>query len=660
MKTQITLLLAFVAVQFSLAQESNNILLTIDDHPVTKDEFLRIYNKNNSIAEDQHKSVDDYLDLFINYKLKVIEAENLGYDTMSSFINEMAGYTKQLAKPYIENKEVYDSFAMVEYQRSLEEINASQLLLRLDKNALPKDTLTVYNNIMKLREKLIKGEPWEKVIKDNSPDPENKIGGDLGWFSAFRMMYPFETVAYNTPVGQISMPVRTDYGYHLIRVNNRRPSRGEVYLAHIMTILPKNPTDEQVAAAKQKIQQAYDELQNGADWAETVKKYSEHKATINDAGSLGWLKVGTVPDEMLDVGFALDSGQYSKPIRTKYGFHIIKSYGVKSSPSYEKIHAEYLQDAKLNPSIQNLVKKMDLQKIEAECGYKFFESSLDTIYAMADSSMRNGHWNADNAKDLTDPVFIIDGKVYTQYDVAKAVCTKRFLNHHVTLPMAIRMKLMDYIDEQLHTCQIDKLPSKYADLKNLLDEYHDGILLFNLTEDKVWKKAVDDSAGLQKFYDGLPEKYVWDTRLALTKYTYKDSTLTSALLKLAKKRAKAGTSASAMSKTLCPNDTVLCVSFIELKYEKGDNSVADSMNWEKGSYIITRDKENIVLYYADAVLPKQTKTLKDARGLYTADYQTYMEKQWIQELRQKYAIHINENVLDQIRAEESVKNKQGT
>jgi peptidyl-prolyl cis-trans isomerase SurA len=653
MKTYFTLLTTLIALQFSFAQQPSDILMTIDDKQVTKDEFLRIYNKNSSIADEQKKSVDDYLDLFINYKLKVIEAEKLGYDTVSSYLKEMDGYTKQLAKPYLESDESLDSFVLEAYQRTLEEVNASHILLTLNQNALPKDTAEVYNRIMSIRDRIVnKGESWDEVIKKESPNPGNEIGGDLGWFAGFRMVYPFESAAYNTPVGQISMPVRTEYGYHLVRVNDRRKNRGEVQVSHILTVLPKNYSDIEFNAAQQKIQNAYNDLQQGADWNETVQKYSEHKKTIGRGGDLGWLKTGRVPDGILDAAFALDSGEYSKPIQTEYGFHIIKVTGFRPVPTFDAVKADYQKQVKTTPAITNITKNWSLDKIKQEYGYKYYEENLDPLYAKLDSGIFKKTWNPDVAKDLTAPVFTIGDKTYTQYDLAKFISTKKFIPNTPSFAVSIRQRLFSYIDEKIYDYEISQLPKKYPEYRYLLEEYHDGILLFNLTEDKVWKQAVDDSTGLENYYNSLPEKYSWGKRLAITKYSYKDSLLASKILKLAKNRIKSGLSAADMSKSICPLDSLPCLSFVELKYEKGDNAIADSMTWKKGSYIVTKDKENHLIYFVDDILPEKTKTLKDARGLYTADYQTYLEKQWIQELRNKYTISINQDILNQIRAEE--------
>lgn len=649
MKKHFSLLAALFIFQLLPAQD---ILLTIDDTPITADEFLRIYNKNSSITAEDKKSVDEYLDLFINYKLKVIEAENLGYDTMSSFIKEMDGYTKQLAKPYLENDDLIDSLVDEAYERSFEEVNVSHILLRLDKNALPKDTAKVYNRIMKIRDRLISGEPWDDVIKDESPNPENLIGGDLGWFTVLRMVYPFENAAFSTPVGEISMPVRTEYGYHLIKVNGRRKNRGEVLTSHILVGTPKNPTELEIEAARKKINEAYNALQNGVPWDSVVVKYSEHRASARRRGRLGWLRSGNAPDALLDACFSLDSGQYSQPVQTQYGFHIIRPEQFKPAPQYERDDENLRKNVFQNSYVRNLTEAQILNRIKKEYGFKFYDENIDTLFEIVDSSLYKGSWKADVAKNMLKPVFSIGDSTYTQYDVAQYLASIRRYSKRTPLLSAVYGKINEFIDEQIKNYEIAQLPSKYPEYKHLLEEYHDGILLFNLTEDMVWRKAVEDSAGLQKFYDELPQKYQWETRIVLTKYTYTDSTLTDKLLKVAKSRRKKGLTAQDISNIICPDDTISCINFVELKYEKGDNAIADSIPWKPKTNRVTLDKDNIVLYYVDAILPPQTKVLSDARGLYTADYQTYLEKLWIDDLRAKYTIKVNEEVFNRIREQE--------
>jgi len=649
MKKQFSLFAALFIFRLLSAQE---ILLTIDDRQITKDEFLRIYNKNSSITSEDKKSVDEYMELFINYKLKVIEAENLGYDTMSSFIKEMAGYTKQLAKPYLDNSDKLDSFIYEAYQRSLEEVNASHILLKLYKSALPKDTARVYNRLMEIRNRIVNGESWDQVIIDESPDPENLIGGDLGWFSVFRMVYPFESAVYNTPVGEISMPVRTEYGYHLVKVNGRRQNRGEVLASHILAMIPQNPTDLEIEAAKKKIDEAYAELQKGIPWDSVVIKYSEHRATAMKGGRIGWIKSGNAPDDILDACFSLREGMYSLPVKSQYGYHIVRSDAFRFISEYETDRTNFEKTVKQTSYIRDIMSGQVLNRIKDEYGFEFFENNLEELYQFADSNLYTGTWNPEVAKNMLKPVFSIGDSLYTQYDIAKYIATTRHYKRGRDITIGIRTKVMDYTDECVLNYEIAQLPQKYLDYRYILEEYHDGILLFNLTEDMVWRKAVEDSIGLEKFYNELPEKYQWEPRIALTKYSYTDSTLTKALIKVAGSRIKKGMTAQDISDRLCPGDSIYCISFVELKYEKGDNAIADSIPWKTKTHLVTRDKDNFVLYYVDALLPQQTKLLSDARGLYTADYQSYLEKLWIDDLRAKYAITVNEDLLNEIKKEE--------
>jgi len=649
MKRHFSLLAAIIVFQLLPAQE---ILLTIDDHQITKDEFLRIYNKNSAITAEDKKSIDEYLDLFINYKLKVVEAEDLGYDTISSFIKEMAGYTTQLAKPYLDNNQLIDSLVEEAYQRSFEEVNVSHILLQLEKNALPKDTAKVYNRIMAIRNRiLVDGESWDKVILDESPDPDSPIGGDLGWFTVFRMVYPFESAAYNTPVGEISMPIRTEYGYHLIKVNGRRKNRGEVFTAHILTTTPQNPSNLEIEAAKNKIEKAYAELQNGVPWDSVVVKYSEHRATVNRGGRIGWLRSTNAPEELLDACFSIDSGQYSQPIQTTYGFHIVRPEKYKGVPLYMKGDENFKKKVIQNSYVRNMTENQVVNRIKNEYGFKFYQQNLEELYNVVDSSLYAGNWNPEVAKGMLKPVFSIGDSIYSQYDIARHIASVRH-SKRTALINSVYSEVIKFTNKQIMDYEITQLPKKYSDYRYLLEEYHDGILLFNLTEDMVWRKAVEDSIGLQKFYNELPEKYQWESRVLMTKYSYKDSTLTAKLIKVAKSRNKKGLTAQDISKLICPQDTLPCVNFVELKYEKGDNAIADSIPWKTKANLVSRDKNNIILYFVDAILPPQSKVLNDARGLYTADYQTYLEQLWIEDLRAKHSIEINEEVFNEIKKEE--------
>lgn len=633
------------------ASQNEAVLMTIDGHDITVDEFLRIYRKNRDITpNDDQKSVDEYVDLFVNYKLKVIEAENLGYDTVPGFIKELEGYRDQLAKPYLEDTTVTKKLIKEAYERNLYEVNASHILVKVDQNALPEDTLKAWEKITSIRKRILAGEPFEEVAKGTSDDTGmKKNNGYLGWFSVFQMVYEFETVAYNTPVGEISEPVRTRFGYHIIKVNDKRKSRGRRHVAHIMTETPPNATDFEIQSAKEKIEKAYQALEDGMEWEEAVKEYSEHRNSRTRGGDIGWLRSGNVPEAFLDTCFALDSGAYSKPIQTDYGFHIVKAYEVVPIESLDEVRDKIKSRVNKDRSRRDYTTQSFNTNIKKKYGFKLYNETIADFYDRVDSSFYDGKWTADKATDLNTPMFTIGETDYTQNQFAKFLEEKvKRSSKKVPLRVLIDKKFNDFQSESLLEYKKKKLEEEYPEYKNLLVEYHDGILLFNLTNDYVWQKASEDTSGLKDFYNNLEEKYMWKERINMSEFTFTDKSLKPKIIKVAKKRLKKGFEAEDIPAFICPDDSIPCVEVKDKIYERNDNSVADAMEWTKGYYKEVVDDDKFILYFVNDILPVSIKKLNEARGLYIADYQAYLEKEWIDSLREKYSIKINEDLLQKI------------
>ncbi len=631
---------------------SQSSLMTIDGKDISAEEFERVYSKNNNnTLNTEQKSVDEYIDLFVNYKLKVIEAENKGYDTMKTFVDEFNGYTKQLAKPYLQDKSLKDKLIQEAYERSKIEVRASHLLLKLDPDALPKDTLKVYEKIMEIRARVVGGEPFEEVAKATSDDESVKTnGGDLGFFSVFRMVYPFECGAFNTEVGEISMPVRTRFGYHLIYVTDRREARGAINVAHIMTRVPKDASAPETQAAKEKIEEAYHKLMDGADWSETVQEYSEHQRTKADDGNIGWLNIGQAPENFMEECYKLEVGQFSKPIETPGGIHIAKIIEKKPigtfEESREKISKRIDSDRGRMVALQEL---MD-DELKSKYGFKYHPENAEELIGYLDSSIYKLKWKPDAALGLTKPIVKIGGNTYTQADYARYIATlSRPKVNNKTFDKIISTNLQDYASEMLKEYAMSQLPNENDDYKNLLQEYHDGILLFNLTNDMVWEKAQKDTVGLQEFYK-TAKKYEWGERVDVDIYEYSNNEFTGKLPKIAKKKAKKGLDVSFAISSLCPSDSIPCIKIESKTYEKGQDSMAEKMPWEKGAYTTISEDGNNFFYYIKDIHNPEPKKLNEARGLYIADYQTYLEEKWVNSLREKYAININEEALNSLKA----------
>jgi peptidyl-prolyl cis-trans isomerase SurA len=447
MRKYLFFLISLITFQVICYQSNAQVLLTIGDKEITKDEFLRIYNKNRGIESESDRSVDDYLQLFINYKLKVTEAENLGYDTMSSFINEMNGYKIQLSNPYHDDNDLLDLRVKEAYERLQEEVNASHILSMVNFDFNPQDSTKAYNKALEIRQRILAGEPFEEVANSMNIDKSAKQdGGRLGWFTASKMVYPFESACYNLKVGEISMPVKTQFGYHIIKVNGRRKNRGELAVSHIMVLIPVNATDLDRQAAENKIDKAYAELQAGTPWAKVVEAYSEHEHSNKKGGKLGWIKQGMVPEAFSDTLNSLKQGAYSHPFTSEAGYHIVKLDSVKPIASFDSLKTSLIKKIQLTPAFTKLSTEQRTEKIIKEYGSQRFYENITPFYTLVDSGMYKGKWDYKKAKDMVKPVFTIGNKTYNQYDFAKFIADKKLYNRSIALHLCVDDRFIEFID----------------------------------------------------------------------------------------------------------------------------------------------------------------------------------------------------------------------
>ncbi|MBT6439424.1 MAG: peptidylprolyl isomerase, partial [Flavobacteriales bacterium] len=404
MKNIVGLVVMFFLGTALLAQKGEDILMTIGGDPVSIGEFENIYNKNNSNLQDQNEqSLDDYVDLFINFKLKVKEATVLKMDTDKAFINELAGYRKQLAKPYLEDREITEQLIKEAYDRMKFDVKAKHILVVVPSDATPADTMKAYARIKVLRQKATKkNSDFEKIMRESKTPDKAKdkevIAEDLGYFTAFQMVYNFETAAFNTPVGEVSKVIRTRFGYHILKVYDKRESRGEIKAAHIMVSTPKAMTADQAVQKKAKIDEIYGKLKAGEDFKQLAKLYSEDKGSAKRGGELPWFGSGRMVEEFETAAFALKAdGDIAAPINTKYGWHIIKRVERKETKSFEdsenEIKNKIAKDGRSTKSKSSLI-----AKIKADGGYKIDETSLQAFYKVVDESYTQGKWMAEVAK----------------------------------------------------------------------------------------------------------------------------------------------------------------------------------------------------------------------------------------------------------------------
>lgn len=642
------LLFAGLTATTALAQNNKDaVLMTVGNSKVTVGEFESVYHKNNNKEAADAKSLNDYVDLFVNFKLKVKEAEELGLDTAKAFRDELAGYRKQLAQPYLTDKDVSEKLLQETYDRMKEDVHAEHILVKVSENALPKDTLIAYNKIMEYRKRILKGEDFAKVARESAKDGDPSAkdnGGDLGYFSVLQMVYPFETVAYNTKVGDVSMPVRSRFGYHIVKVIDKRKSPGEVLAAHIMVKTPPNMTGEDSTNAYMKITEIYNKLKAGAKFDDLAQQYSDDKASAKKGGELPWFGTGKMPAEFEKAAFTLNKGDYSAPFKTKYGWHIVKLLDKRGLASYDDMKND-LKAKVAKDSRSQVGRTSMIAKVKTEYNFKENLKARDEFYKVIDTTLFEARWDGSKAAKLTKPLFTIGDKTYTQVDFTNFIKSHQSKRPRADVQMVVNQFYKQFTDEAAIAYEEARLDQKYPEFKALMQEYRDGILLFELTDEKVWSKAVKDTAGAKDFYEKNKMNYMWDERADAVVYTCADAKVAKQVRDLMKKKKTEKEIITEVNK-----NSQLNLQTESHLFSKGENEFVDK-SWTPGtSADIASPKDNkVVIVVVNKLLKPEPKSYQDAKGMVTADYQSYLEKEWLKELHAKYPVSIDKNVLSTVK-----------
>lgn len=640
------IVLAFAMI-FGLAfGQEDPVIMTVDGKPVHKSEFLQIYLKNNDAPRYDKEALDEYMDLFVKFKLKVAEAEALGYDTIPKLMRELNGYRKQLALPYLIDSTKNEELIKEAYERMKTEVRASHILIRVESNASPEDTLLAYNRLMSLKKRVEKGEDFASVArgKMGSEDPSAaNNGGDLGYFTAFQMVYPFEEKAYTTKVGKVSDPFRTRFGYHILKVTDKRDARGTLEAAHLMISVKEDEPENVVSIAKSKIDEIYGLLQNGENFEELVKKHSDDPSTSDKGGTLPSFGTGTTTrmvTEFENTAFALkNDGDISKPVRTQYGYHIIKRLSWKPLDSFEdlerQIASKVAKDERSKQTQSSFV-----QKLKNEYGYTHNKKeSLKWFYENIDSTYHYGKFDPNTLK--TDKVLFTLGKeVYTQKNFADYLA-KNFRGARMDHPRVVVEKQYDRWEKKaILDAEEGKLASKHPAFKALINEYHDGILLYEVMSDKVWNKAMKDTSGLKEYHKANRNNYMWEKRFNLELIEAYDKDVAKKAYKLMKK-GKMDITKVAQELN---GDSQLKVKYKQGKFETSKLTyLKDDLKVKLNKPYQVDDKFYVVRI--KQVLEAGPKEFKEAKGAITSDYQDHLEKEWLKELRTKHKVEIDYDAL---------------
>ncbi len=636
----------FLALLSFSAAVSAQTLMTVGNQNISKADFLAIYNKNNKNEKATEASIKEYLGLYTNFRLKVAEAETQGLDTSVEFKRELAGYRKQLAQPYLIDKDASEALLREAYFNSTKEVRASHILINCAADIGPADTLRAYNRAMAARKRIVEGkEDFGVVAAATSDDPSAKTNkGDLGYFTAFTMVYPFEKAAYSNTVGAISMPVRTKYGYHIIKTTDIRPAQGEMKAAHIMVRTQAGMAPADSIKAAERIQELYKKVKAGENFEELAKQFSEDKNSARSGGLLQVFNTGKMVPEFENAAYALkNNGDISAPIKTAYGWHIIKRLDLKPVPAYETIQNDI--KAKVNKdSRSDLNKVFFITKLKREYNFRTLQANIDAMAKplIVDSAIFKAAWKLQNAEGYSATVMTIGNKNFTQFDFAKYIAANQTTDAKATpISLIINRYFNQYAEKSLLETEENSLDGKYPEFKALIKEYRDGILLFELTDKTIWSKATSDTTGLKNFYNTNKTNYMWKDRTDATIYTCANEAVAAKVRKLLNnKKVSQDSILRSINKENPAN-----LSIVSNKFEKGDNATIDKLEAKKGVTKNFKEGSQTVFVNIKNIIPAEPKALSEVRGSVTADYQRYLEEQWLKELRSKYAVSVNQDVL---------------
>jgi peptidyl-prolyl cis-trans isomerase SurA len=649
-KLKIVAFSMFVTFQYLNAQGNKDaVLMTIGSTNVTVAEFENVYRKNNKInTVDDAKPVSEYVELFVNFKLKVKEAEELGLDTSKKFVEELSGYRKQLAQPYLTDRDVNDKLLAETYSRLKEEVCVSHILIKCAETASTKDTLIAYNKIMKIYARIQKGESFEKLASQKGISDDTMLigkAGYIGCFTALDLVYPFENRAYETKVGEISKPLRTRFGYHIIKVNDRRKAKGEISVAHIM--LKNAPRMSSVDSLNQdkKIIEIYNKLKAGEGFEKLAAEFSEDKQSAANGGKLPWFGINKTPPAFENAAFSLENkGDFSQPVRSAYGVHIIKLVDRKELGAFDEVKND-LKQKLTKASRFNAGRESLINRLKKEYKYTENKEALVQIYPLIDSSFFNGSWVNKKPLVKNKTLFTLDSAVYTQNDFITYLVNNQMKRAKADVNSIVDELYKKYVDDIIIKYEDSSLEQKYPEFKALMQEYRDGILLFELTDKKVWSKAVKDTVGLKQYYENNKTKYTWGERADASVYICSDKKYADQVRKMLKK----GKSEAEILKEI-NKSSQLNLKVETKKFNKGDNEFVDK-SWVEGvsSNIISEKDNKVIIVQVKKIEQNAVKAFEETKGVVISDYQNSLEKEWIAQLKNKYVVNINKDILATIK-----------
>ncbi|WCM42786.1 peptidylprolyl isomerase [Flavobacterium sp. CBA20B-1] len=638
------LFLLFSFSTFMYAQKPTDVLVTINDSIYTVADFERLYNKNiDVIADESQKDIDNYFELYKTYKLRLQHAYSLGIDQSPKVQQEFVMYRKELAEKYFINEKELNRLLDEALERNKWEVNASHILITVDEFAASADTLKAYNQAINVRNEILKGLPFEDAAVAYSNDLSAKHNkGNLGYFSVFKMVYPFESGAYNTPVGAISMPIRTKFGYHLIKVHKKRPAPKTKRIAHILV----ETKDKEQGDAQKKINEIYKRLEVGDSFFDVAFHFSEDIHTRDNGGDLGIYNEGTLNiDGISDILYELNfKDAYSKPFTSQYGWHIVAVTDIKEQPEEEDLKANFLRKIKSDERSKVLEKDL-MDHLKELYQFKVNTENLSKTVSLLNRTELMNQPKVEQTKETESVVAVFTDNQITVKNILEHIYS--FPNKYAATPtdeLLVKKAFNFYTLQKLKETYNSNLERNFPEFAHTLHEYKEGLMLFDLLEEKIWNATANDTVALQNYFEQHQSNYTQPAHFIGEVYVFNNKS-----------------DAKTYHKLLKNNYTVKEADFpMVYKYQgrfyRNDKRLPENLDFNSlGKKIIKWNNLYYVFYLRDKK-DSYEPAFEEVKSKVITDYQVLFEKQFNEQLKEKASIEANQAVLNQLKAKYNKKN----
>ncbi|WP_292889186.1 peptidylprolyl isomerase [Nonlabens sp.] len=647
-------LLGMAVVLFSALSYAQQLkdatFLSIDGTDYDAGTFMKFYFKNIDIVqEESQKDIDNYLDLYIDYRLKLQQAYELGLDKKDAHIRDIQNTRSSLSQPFLTDHKVTERLVKEGYKRGLQQVNASHILIKISRGASPTDTLMAWNRIQAIYKELQQGADFGSLARAKSEGPSAGNEGNIGWFGAFVMAYEFETAAYETPVASFSKPIRTDFGYHIVYVNDKRPNPGEVTVAHIMTY-DQQGEGEQTAATR--IQEIYQQLEEGKSFEELAREFSDDENSAARGGRLNKFGTGGIDETFANAAFELqEKGAYTRPLETKYGWHIIQLLEKHPLKTFEDLENELKDKIQKSPRSRKITEAFTNQLKKQ---YQIPEKLVlpKKVYNIVnDSLIMSGTYVYDkNQNANTNELFKIRATTYTVSNFLSYVEQKQLkdFTYYADKKEKIDAFYDAFVTEKIISYYDSNLERDNEDFRFLYNEFKEGFLVFDLIETQIWNKADNDSVGQQNYYNRYKDKYAWKRRLDidLTQSTSKE------VAQKVRGMLQEGIPLDSIKARLNVDNTtkvIISSGIVEETYARLPKDFEPQLGVSK---VYHSDGDSFYkVIQVNEIIESTLKTIEEARGRVINDYKQELEKNWIEELRKGHQIEVDKEVFQKVKAQ---------